>query len=265
MIGRIRIVLGLAYVVLSSLVLVPLQMLSMRTGWFREAVILKIWHGTIVRALGIRIHVRGSMAGDRPLLIASNHVSWTDIIVLGSRYDVTFIAKSELAGWPVLGMLAGLQRTVFVERERRRKSGEQAGEVARRLAGGSAMVLFAEGTTGDGNLLLPFKSTLFGAASMAVAQGAADAVMVQPLAIAYTRTHGLPMGRRHRFAASWIGDTELWPHIKALLREGAMDVELHFGEAMPFTAAANRKDVTRRAERQVNEMLVASLRDPMPR
>lgn len=264
MIGRIRIVLGLAWIVLASLVLVPLQILAMKTGWWSETVILKIWHRQIVRALGIRIHVRGDILPARPLMISSNHVSWTDIVVLGALYDVTFIAKSELAGWPVLGMLAGLQRTVYVERDRKRKSGEQAGEIAQRLAGGSAIVLFAEGTTGDGNLLLPFKSTLFGAATMAIAQGAAETVMVQPLAIAYTRTHGMPMGRRHRFAASWIGDTDLWPHIRELLRDGAMDVELHFGEAIPFTSAANRKEVTRRMERCVNDQLVSSLGDPLP-
>ena len=60
----------------------------------------------------------------------SNHISWTDILVIGSRGDVSFIAKSDLAGWPVFGLLARLQRTVFVERERRGNSGEQASEIA---------------------------------------------------------------------------------------------------------------------------------------
>src|SRR5690606_36985320 len=180
----------------------------------------------------MRVRIHGTMSGARPLLLAANHVSWTDIMVLGAFNNLAFIAKSEMAGWPVLGSLARLQRTVFIERERRRKSGEQASEIAARLAAGDAMVLFAEGTTGDGNLLLPFKSTLFGAANIAIAEGGTDKVFIQPVAIAYTRLHGLPMGRQHRVVAAWIGDMDLVPHIGRLLAEGAVDVEVHFGEPL---------------------------------
>ena len=142
---------------------------------------------------------------------------------------------------------------MFIERERKRKSGDQASEIAQRLAAGNAMVLFAEGSTGDGNLLLPFKSTLFGAASMAIAEGAADHVVIQPVSIAYTRIHGLPMGRRHRPIASWIGDMDLVPHISQLLAEGGLDVEIRFGEPIEFSARSNRKEVTRLMEERVRE------------
>lgn len=75
MVGKIRTVLAFAYVVLATLVLVPLQLISMKTGWWPETVILKIWHRAIARALGIRVHVRGSLSSQRPLLVASNHIS----------------------------------------------------------------------------------------------------------------------------------------------------------------------------------------------
>ncbi len=93
----------------------------------------------------------------------------------------------------MIGTLSRLQRTVYVERERKRKSGEQASELATRLAAGDAMVLFAEGSTADGNLLLPFKSTLFGAASSGDPQGAADNVLIQPVA---HRLHAASMACR---------------------------------------------------------------------
>ena len=150
--------------------------------------------------------------------------------------DVSFIAKSEIAGWPVIGWLSSLQRSVYVERERKRKSGEQASEIAGRLAAGQPIVLFAEGSTGDGNMLLPFKSTLFGAAAKAIAEGAADKVYIQPVAIVYTRLHGMPMGRQHRPLAAWIGDQDLVPHLRRCSREGAIDVEVHFGEPIEFSA-----------------------------
>lgn len=264
MIGKIRIFLALGLVTAGSLVLVPLQILSMKTGWWPETFILKIWHRLIIRALGMRIHVKGALSDKRPLLVASNHVSWTDIMVLGSMVDVKFIARADMEGWPLIGMLSKLQRTVFIERERKRSSGDQASEIASRMAKGDAMVLFAEGSTGDGNIVLPFKSTLFGAASMAISEGAAEQVFIQPVAIAYTRLHGVPLGRRHRPLAAWIGDEDLMPHLKVLLAEGALDVEVHFGEPIAFSKGSNRKETSKLMESQVRAMMQAALADPHP-
>ena len=264
MIGRIRLAVALVCVVVSTLVLVPLQLIAMKTGFWSEWRVLRLWHRANCRALGFRIHQHGEPTAKRPLVVAANHISWTDISVIGARCDVAFIAKADMAAWPVMGWLARLQRTIFIERERRRTSGAQASEIARRLAAGEAIVLFAEGTTGDGNTILPFKSTLFGAATMAISEGAVDKVYIQPMTIAYTRVQGMPMGRRGRPLAAWIGDTELAPHAAALLSEGAVDVELHFGEAMEFSAGDSRKEATRRAEAEVRTMLQAALARPVP-
>lgn len=263
--GTVRIGIALAYMVLATAVYVPLQLLAMKTGLYGEGVILKRWHRMMLRGLGIKLRVTGAISGERPLMLVSNHISFTDIMVLGAVADVTFIAKSELAGWPLLGYLSKLQRTIFIERQRKGKSAKQASEIAERMASGSAMVLFAEGSTGDGNFLLPFKSTLFGAANLALAAASADSVAIQPAAIAYTRLHGLPMGRTHRPAASWIGDADLVPHLLALLRRGAMDAELHFGESIEFDTTSNRKTVTRQMEQRVRAMAADALADPLPR
>ena len=263
MVGKIRIVLALAVIVVSTLILAPLQFFAMKTGLWPETFILKIWHRAMLRGLGIRVRAVGSLSEQRPLLVAANHISWTDIMVLGSLVDVKFIAKSELEGWPLLGALSKLQRTVFIERERKRKSGDQASEIATRLGKGDAMVLFAEGSTGDGNTLLPFKSTLFGAASMAIAEGAAEEVSIQPVAIAYTRLHGVAFGRWDRRISAWIGDQDLWPHLKALLAQGGLDAEVHFGEPVVFAKGSHRKETARLVERRVHVMMQLALRDPM--
>ena len=178
--------------------------------------------------------------------------------------DVKFIARADMANWPLIGMLSKLQRTVYIERERKRSSGDQASEIAKRMAKGDAMVLFAEGTTGDGNMILPFKSTLFGAASMAISGGATERVFIQPVAIVYTRLHGVPIGRRHRPIAAWIGDEDLMPNLKVLLAEGALDVEVHFGDPVAFSKDSNRKETAKLIERQVREMVQAALADPRP-
>ena len=73
------------------------------------------------------------MAAGRPLLLVSNHVSWTDIIVIGAQGDLSFVAKADMVGWPVFGWLSTLQRTIFVERDKTRKSGEQANDIGSRL------------------------------------------------------------------------------------------------------------------------------------
>jgi lyso-ornithine lipid O-acyltransferase len=262
MIGSIRIALALSVFAAATAVLAPAQLVVLKAGLPGRSVLPRFWHRLVVNILGLRIHVRGRLSGKRPLLIASNHISWTDIIVLGSLADVCFIAKSDLARWPLFGALSRLQRTVFVDRDRKGASGAQASEIAERLALNEAVVLFAEGSTGDGNHLLPFKSTLFGAAKLALRAGKVETVFIQPVAIAYTRLHGMPMGRQHRPLASWIGDSDLVPHLLEVLREGAMDVEVAFGEPLAFTAAGNRKDVTRRVEEQVRAMMAAALRNP---
>jgi 1-acyl-sn-glycerol-3-phosphate acyltransferase len=263
MIGRIRLVIALLCAIPAYLLFLPLQVLSMRTGWFDEGLFRGLLHRLNVRVLGIRIHRVGTATAKRPLLIASNHISWTDISVLASMLDVSFIAKSEVAGWPAIGWMSRLQRCVFVERDARRKSGEQAGDVAARLAA-HPVALFAEGSTGDGNVLLPFKSTLFGAAARAIAGGAAEKVFVQPVAFAYTRLHGMPMGRQHRPIAAWIGDQDLVPHLSSLLSEGGIDVEVHFGEPIEFSAGTNRKAIARQVEAEVRTMMQAALADPRP-
>lgn len=260
MIGLLRISSVLLTVAVVTPPLAVLQYLAVKAGRFDRA-IPRLWHGMVLRLLGMRVHVLGRMADERPLLLASNHISWTDIMVLGAVGDVNFIAKSEVSGWPGISILAYLQRSVFVERDRRRKSGDQAGEIAARMRRGDAMVLFAEGSTGDGNLLLPFKSTLFGAAALA-AQADGAPVIVQPVVIAYTRFHGMPMNRQHRTVASWTGDTSLVPHLFALMREGAVDVEVRFGEPLAYDARTNRKALAREVERRARDMFVDALRAP---
>jgi 1-acyl-sn-glycerol-3-phosphate acyltransferase len=261
MIARIRAFLALLVIVSSAAVLAVAQAVILRTGLGNPTIIPQLWHRIVLSVLGIRVTVHGALAAERPLMIASNHISWTDILVISSVAKVCFIAKSELGRWPIFGTLGRLQRTVFVERDRKRKSGEQASELARRLAAGDVMVLFAEGSTSDGNLIMPFKSTLFGAAEMAIREHAADRVWVQPVAVIYLRLHGMPMGRQHRPLAAWIGDTDLIPHFMAILREGAIDVDIHFGEPAEFSAESDRKLVTRRMEGEVRRMVSTALRD----
>jgi 1-acyl-sn-glycerol-3-phosphate acyltransferase len=263
MMGAIRIGLALLAVGTLTIPLAALQAVVLRTGRFNGNVLPKTWHRLVLKALGTKVRVVGQMTPQRPLLIAANHVSWADIMVLGSIVEGSFIAKSELTGWPVMGALSHLQRSVYVARGRRSGSRDQVRQIAERLADGDAMVLFAEGTTADGNTILPFKSSMFGAAQLALEAGQVDRVFVQPVAISYVRLHGMPMGRQHRRIASWIGDSDLVPHLIVALREGAMDVEVEFGEPVEFTSGTSRKTVAHEIEQRVRGMRAKALRRMM--
>ena len=159
----------------------------------------------------------GEPVRGRSVLFVSNHVSWVDIVVIGSIVPVAFVAKREVASWPLVGITAKVQRTVFVDRARRHQAANAIGEIVQRLASGTSVVLFAEGTSSDGNRVLPFRSTLVGAVKEASAQ-AGSGILIQPMSIAYTGQHGIPMGRQHRPLVAWYGDLDFMPHIKRLHR-----------------------------------------------
>jgi 1-acyl-sn-glycerol-3-phosphate acyltransferase len=263
--AQIKAVLTILLLTVVSLVLIPLQWLAMKAGLPFRKNLPHIWHVIATRLVGIRIHHIGAAVCDRPLLIAANHASWVDITVVGSLMPLSFIAKSEVAGWPIFGLFAKLQRTVFVNRTRRSDTGRVADEIAQRMADGDAMVLFAEGTSNDGNGVLPFRSALLGAATRAL--GDKEKVWVQPLSVAYRGLQGLPMGRQFRPHVAWYGDMELAGHLWGIFTDGALDVVVRWGEPVVVDAATDRKALTRDLETAVRDMTVASLTgaDELPR
>jgi lyso-ornithine lipid O-acyltransferase len=194
------------------------------------------------------------------VLILSNHVSWLDITALGSVMPMSFIAKSEVEAWPLFGLLAKLQRSIFVDRNRRGETGKANGEIAARLEEGDPIVLFAESTTSDGNRILPFRSALVGAARDAIlSDSPTRQVWLQPVALAYNGADGLPTGRMGRARIGWYGDMEMLPHLAGILRGGTLDMVLRFGDPIAFGPETDRKAVTKQAEIQVRAMLSEGL------
>ncbi|MBA1155157.1 1-acyl-sn-glycerol-3-phosphate acyltransferase [Microvirga mediterraneensis] len=241
---------------LCSLVLVPLQMLALRLSWSALLHVLPVWfHRILMRLFNVRVIERGTPPGRMPTIVLANHVSWLDIPVIGSLHPLSFIAKSEIETWPVVGLLARLQRSVFIDRERRKATAEVNDALAHRLVKGEAIVLFAEGTTGDGNRLLPFRSSLVGAAQTALMHDSVEHVYLQPLAISYVRRNGLPVTRRERPFIAWYGDMDLGPHLKMFIRGVPLDVVVTWGEPIPFNG--NRKQATASAEAEVRRALKA--------
>ncbi|HEY8383872.1 MAG TPA: lysophospholipid acyltransferase family protein [Microvirga sp.] len=253
--SRIGVALRLLALILFYLAILGPQMLALRFGWRLRERLPVAFHRMVLRLFGVRVIERGRPPGREATLVLANHVSWLDIPVLGALRPLSFIAKSEIDGWPVVGTFARLQRSVFIDRQRRKATAEVSDAVAHRLAKGEAIVLFAEGTTGDGTRLLPFRSSLVGAAQTALADPAVDRILLQPLAIAYRRRNGLPVTRRDRPAIAWYGDMELAPHLSLFVRGGPLDVVVTWGDPIPFNG--NRKEATAAAESAVRASLRA--------
>jgi 1-acyl-sn-glycerol-3-phosphate acyltransferase len=193
----------LALFFLLTMPLMPFQLLLVRTRSRYARTFPHWYHKQVCRLLGVRIKLDGVLAPGRPVLLIANHVSWLDIPVLSAVAPLSFIAKQEVAAWPFVGWLAKLQRSVFIDRGRRAAVAEQASEIAQRLEQGETIVLFAEGTTGDGFRVLPFKSSLLGAALPTRLRPHRPDIAVQTLAIAYPRLCGLPIGRENMPLIAW--------------------------------------------------------------
>ncbi|SPE33733.1 1-acyl-sn-glycerol-3-phosphate acyltransferase [Burkholderiales bacterium] len=187
--------------------------------------LVKFWSRILLVALGIRLELqRDPEAADidatRGALLLINHVSWVDVFVVAAVTPARFVAKSEIARWPVLGRFAVAVGTVFVERGRRHAVAHVNHTVTARLRAGQSIGIFPEGTTTDGSRLLVFHANLVQAALAAPAP-------VIPLGLQY-RQDGLPST-----AAAYIGDTNLGQSLWRILLAPRLTARLHWLPAVP--------------------------------
>jgi lyso-ornithine lipid O-acyltransferase len=237
-----------------TLPLMPLQALFVATGSPLGRKLPHLYHRVVCRILGVEIVVRGTISPARPTLFVANHVSYLDIETLSAAVPTCFVAKREIASWPVFGWLAKLQRTVFVERRATSVAGERD-DLSRRLDEGDNFVLFAEATSSDGNRLRPFKSALFSVAERAARGGP---LMVQPVSIAYTRLDSMPLGRQWRPFVAWYGDMDLAPHLWKALGMGRITAVLEFHEPVTLAQFGSRKELAGYCQQVIAEGLEAA-------
>jgi 1-acyl-sn-glycerol-3-phosphate acyltransferase len=245
-----------------TLALMPVQAagLALQRPW--AARLPSFYHRICCRILGLKVRQLGQPVGTRPVLFASNHVSYLDITVLGGLIAGSFVAKSEIAGWPFFGWLAQLQRSVFVDRHVS-STAQQRDAIAERLAARDALILFPEGTSGDGNFVLPFKSALF---SVVFNRPNDDPIAVQPVSLAYTRLDGFPIGRRLRPLFAWYGDMALAPHVWRMIGLGTVEVTVEFHPPTSVAEWPSRKELAQfcheRVSNGVGRALAGRLDDP---
>jgi lyso-ornithine lipid O-acyltransferase len=246
-----------------TLSLMPIQWfgLALHQRWVN--ILPLFYHRWCCRILGFQVRVIGMPAWERPVLFAANHVSYTDITILGSLIPGSFVAKDDVANWPLFGWLAKLQRTVFVDR-RIGSATAQRDAISGRLATGDALILFPEGTSGDGNRTLPFKSALFSAAED---RGNLGGIVVQPVSLAYTRLNGMPIGRLYRPFFAWYGSIGLMAHLWSMIGLGKLEIIVQFHPRTCLSNCGSRKALATYCKARIAGGMAAALfgrPQPMP-
>jgi lyso-ornithine lipid O-acyltransferase len=237
----------MALLLLTGALLGPYLVAVMASGGAARR-IERLWFGGCCRLAGVEPRPSGTLSAARPTLFVANHVSYLDVIALGRLLDATFVAKAEVARWPVIGFLARLARTEFVRRERL-QSGRQASAIMHRLRSGQSVILFPEATSSDGGQVLPFKSALFAAAD---APDPAAEIMVQPITIVYARLRGgRALGDVLRSRYAWHGDSAFAPHLWSVLGLPGVQIDVYFHEPVVAAAFSSRKALARHTEHMV--------------
>jgi 1-acyl-sn-glycerol-3-phosphate acyltransferase len=225
---------------LVTVALMPLQALLVLLHSRLAERLPVFYHRLCCRLMGIAVVPVGEMSQRRPTLFVSNHTSYLDITVLGSLIPGSFVAKAEVAQWPMYGWLAKLQRTVFVER-RRQTSHRQRDQLKERLTARDNLILFPEGTSNDGNRVLPFRSALLSVAEVETG----NQLQIQPVSVAYIALNGIPMGHGLRPLVAWYGDMTLGPHLWQFSRLGKITVVVEFHPPVDLLTVGDRKSLTR--------------------
>jgi 1-acyl-sn-glycerol-3-phosphate acyltransferase len=259
--------------ILWTLVAIPIQAICLLLPGRSAIVFARVYWATVCHLLGFRVRVIGAAAGrggeGRPVLFASNHSSWLDIAVLGGQLEAAFIAKGEIARWPVVNVIARLGQTVFVSRQRS-ATGRERDAMRERLAANGNLILFPEGTSSDGSRVLPFRSSFFSIVDTGPEQGPEQGVerdahrpLVQPVSVVYDRLGYLPTGRAARPLFAWYGDMNLATHFWRITQHRGLRATVLLHAPLDPASFTNRKAFANAAYRAVADG-AATLRQNRP-
>jgi len=206
----------------------------------------KFYWAVFTRLMGIEVRTIGNQAdavNQRPVIFVSNHSSWVDVPVLGGILNGCFVAKGDVARWPVIGIIARLGRTVFVSRSRA-STGRERDAMRAKLLAGDRLILFPEGTSSDGSRVLPFRSSFFALAEPRADEDCRDIPLIQPVSVVYDRLGGLPAGRASRPIFAWYGDMDIVSHFARLTQHIGLRATVLLHAPLDPVLFADRKSLS---------------------
>lgn len=239
----IRLSFRLALLVLALLVAVPLHLIFLlvraRSPWPR------LFLKSVARICGAVVIVHG-VRPKAHVFYVSNHVSWLDIPVLAGVTGAAFVAQAPIANWPLIGWLSKLNRTIFVSRTERMTIAQQIDTLRNAIDHDQPVVVFPEGTTTDGQSLLPFKPSLF-----AVVTPPPRPLLIQPVLIDYGAM--VP-------EYAWVNDEPAGDNaMRILKRRGTFQVNVRFLDPIDPDVLTDRKAITAESRKRIADALSASL------
>jgi len=203
------------------------------------------WTKILALILGLHIKRRGKPTGE-PTLMVSNHISWLDIIAIGAHQPCVFIAKNTVQNWPLIGFLASISGTLFVNRQSRRDVCNVMQKGKHVIDEGVSLVFFPEATTTNGKQIKPFRTSFY--------QTAIDTQSdTQAVAIRYPEKKG------ETSPAPYIDDDSFVSHLLRILQTGRIDVSLYYCAPIPATHNHDRKVLAKATQNQVTEILALDL------
>lgn len=217
-------------------------------------IVPKIFFKGLVLLFGIKLTTNGLPQKDKTIYI-SNHSSYLDIIILGSVLDALFVAKSEIADWPLINKVVKLGKTIFINRRKFLRTKKQIEILNIKLSQGYNIILFPEGTSNDGTKVLPFKSSLF---AIKEQENKKDHYF-QPISITYTGLDGMPLNRMFKPFFAWYGNMDLVPHAWKLLGIGNCEIILDFHQPIEFPKFQTRKDICSACHKIISDQVSSNL------
>lgn len=190
----------------------------------------------LVGIFGIKIKILGNIS-KRKTLFVCNHISYLDILVLGSKVNGIFVAKSEIDTWPLINRFTSVGKTIFVSRKDKSAIKDQMTLIEKNLKDNYNVILFPEGTSSDGLNVLPFKSSLLGI----IENENMKDFYLQPVTLSYNKLDGIPVDLKYRPFLAWYGAMDLFSHAWKFLGLGRCEVDLNFHKPLKFRNFSNRK------------------------
>ena len=232
--------------------LAPIQYILVKIKLRSRMYIPIIFHKILLKILGIEVKLIGQKASIRPLILAGNHTSYIDIIILGSIMPICFIAKQEIKSWFLFGFLAKLQNTIFIKRKNLRTL-ENIKNINKDLGSESAIVLFPEGTTNSGKKVLNFKSSLFNLFE------SNNTLRLQNFSLCYTHVNDMPIDNRIRPKISWYGDMNIIAHLSNFLKLSSVNATVVLHPVMSLKGL-DRKTISLSSIKQVKEGIALAIK-----
>ncbi len=253
-------------IIIQTILMILILIIFQKLPFIIEAFKRLYWKG-LNAIIGMKVKLHGKKSAIRPLLIVSNHSSYLDISAINSVLTTSFVAKSEVAKWPVLGYMAKMGRTLFINRKMTKVKAEKNSLKEMIVEMAIPVTIFPEGTSNNGNEIKRFKSSLFAMIEeqmQAVMNGSSNKnINIQPMTIAYTKRNNKKLKGNERDLYAWYvdpnnpaGDEDFAPHFWKMLQDGnKFTAEIILHEPLDLSKFKNRKEIAAYCQDQCQQGL----------